>query len=89
MRQYPLRDAAHERASRFADTERSEVAVARWGAFPLLPAHLPEPAAQPFVELVERQEVSANAKYAVHPTVKRLISLIRRSIETLQWREVS
>ncbi len=35
------------------------------------------------------EDVSANAKYAVHPTVKRLISSIRRCIETPQRREVS
>ena len=37
------------------DTERAEVPVARLWALPLLPAHLPEPAAQPLVELLERQ----------------------------------
>jgi hypothetical protein len=33
--------------------------------------------------------VSANANYAVHPTVKRLISRILRSIDTPQLRVVS
>ena len=38
------------------DTERAEVPVARLWTLPLFPAHLSEPAAQPLLELLERQD---------------------------------
>jgi hypothetical protein len=63
--------------------------VARLWTLPLLQTHLPEPAAQPLLELLERQDAVGERKYAVHPTVKRLISLTLRSIETPQLRVVS
>ena len=38
------------------DTKRGEVPVARLWALPLLPAHVPEPAPQPLLKLLERQD---------------------------------
>ena len=41
------------------------------------------------VLVIQLNRLSRGSNYAVHPTVKRLISLTRRSIETLQLRVVS
>jgi hypothetical protein len=76
-------------ARSLGDPERAQVAPPRAVALPLLPAHLPETSAEPLVEVCEGRGVSAYAKYAVQPTVKRLSSRIRRSIETPRRREAS
>ena len=71
------------------DTERAEVPVARLWTLPLFPAHLSEPAAQPLLELLERQDAVGGREVRRPPDRKRLISLTRRSIETPQLRVVS